>query len=226
MKNTINILKELKGIEDRVVVDFPYTTISNNQLVVARIYTKDIDDKFEKFGVSNLRQFLSLIDSIGGEIEQDGNSLIIRGNVKQVYETTNPEFLENYIFDAEIFEKVLSVEPETELSLSKEDIATIKKMANILGHKQALFDRENNKIIITTLNDDGSFQNPTEIDIPMSGGDTKIIIDIEHIQKLPEEEYDIKFIRNPASGIVVSYWKSPEKMYDFLVATDEEEKED
>jgi len=225
MKNTIEILKELKGIEDKVVVSYPYTTISNNQLVVARIYTKDIDEEFEEFGVNNLRQFLSLIDSIGGDIEQDGNTLIIRGKVKQVYETTNPEFLENYTFDAEIFDKVLAVEPETELSLSKEDIKTIKKMANILGHRQVIFDRPNNKVIVTTLNDDGSFQNPTEIDVNMSGGDTKIIIDIEHIQKLPEQDYDIKFVRNPNSGIVVSYWKSPDKMYDFLVATDEEEQE-
>ena len=225
MKNTINVLKELKNIEDKVVVSYPYTTISHNQLVVARIYSEQIDEEYNEFGINNLRQFLSLVDSIGGDIEQDGNILVLRGKVKQTYETTNPEFLENYTFDANIFTKVLGVEPETELTLTKEDISTIKKMSGILGHRQVIFDRANNKVIITTLNDDGSFQNPTEIDVVMSGGDTKIIIDVDNLLKIPEQDYNIKFVRNPNSGIVVSYWKNEEKPYDFLIATDEEETE-
>lgn len=225
MRNTIEILKELKGIEDKVVVSYPYTTISHNQLVVGRIYSEKIDDEFEEFGVNNLRQFLSLVDGIGGEIEQDGSVLVLRGSVKQTYETTNPEFLENYIFDASVFDKVLGIEAETELELTKEDISTIKKMSGILGHKQVIFDRGNNKIILTTLNDDGSYQNPTEIDIPTNGGDTKIIIDVDNLLKIPEQDYKIKFVRNPKSGIVVSHWENDEKPYDFLIATEEEEEE-
>ena len=220
MQNTINTLKELRGIEDKVVVEYPYTTISSNQLVIGRIDTKELDDEFETFGINNLRQFLSLVDSIGGEIKQDGNVIRIEGKVKQTYEVTNPEFLENYTFDVGIFDKVLTIDPETEITLDLETLKTIKKMASILGHTQVVFDRGNNKIIITTMNDDGSLQNPTEIDLEMEGN-TKIVIEIDHLNKLPEQDYNVKFVRNPSSGIVVSYWKNEDKPYEFLVATDE-----
>jgi len=227
LENTIPILKKLIQISNSVIIEYPKTTMTNDYSIIALINLDELDEeKFEKFGIYNLAQFLNLVDYFGENVflEKDGEKIIINnGKLKQIYETTSVNLLEKFSVAPDIFDKVKSVTSTVKFDLTREDLKHIKKISNILGHSDLVIDSSVHQLIITTIDANNNFQNPNyyEKDI-LSNEENKFVFDIMNISKIPDCEYEFHIKRNPKTNNPIAYLKNIEEPFELLISIKKE----
>ena len=227
LENTIPILKKLIQISNSAIIEYPKTVLTTDHSILASIDLEELgEEKFEKFGIYNLSQFLSLVDYFGENVflEKDGENVVINnGKLKQIYETTSINLLEKFSVKPDIFDKVKSVDSVVEFDLTREDLKHIKKISNILGHNDLIVDTSENQLVITTLDANDNFQNPNyhEKDID-SREESKFVFDILNINKIPDGDYEFHIKRNPKTNNPIAYLKNIEEPFELLLSIKKE----
>jgi len=227
LENTIPILKKLIQISNSAIIEYPKTVLTTDHSILASIDLDELgEEKFEKFGIYNLSQFLSLVDYFGENVflEKDGENVVINnGKLKQIYETTSINLLEKFSVKPDIFDKVKSVDSVVEFDLTREDLKHIKKISNILGHNDLIVDTSENQLVITTLDANDNFQNPNyhEKDID-SKEESKFVFDILNINKIPDGDYEFHIKRNPKTNNPIAYLKNIEEPFELLLSIKKE----
>jgi len=227
LENTIPILKKLIQISNSAIIEYPKTVLTTDHSILASIDLNELgEEEFEKFGIYNLSQFLSLVDYFGENVflEKDGENVVINnGKLKQIYETTSINLLEKFSVKPDIFDKVKSVDSVVEFDLSKEDLKHIKKISSILGHSDLVIDTSENKLVITTLDANNNYQNPNyhEKDID-SKEESKFVFDILNINKIPEGEYALYIKRNPKTNNPIAYLKNIDEPFELILSIKKE----
>ena len=227
LENAIPIFKKLIQISNSAIIEYPKTVLTNDHSIIAAINLDEIgEENFEKFGIYNLSQFLSLVDYFGEEviIEKDDANIIISNNkLKQVYETTSINLLEKFSVKADIFEKVKSVDTCVYFDLNSEDLKHIKKISSILGHTDLVVDTKNKNLVITTLDANDNFQNPNYHPIEIDTNEESLFVfDLLNINKIPEGNYEFHIKRNPKTNNPIAYLKNIEESFELILSIKKE----
>ena len=210
-------LKDIQKINNSVILDNP-VVVTQDKSVVLKFDAEKKGVKFdEPVGIYNLNRFLNVIEVLGDNFTDKIENNVIhleKGKIKQKYETTAVQLLDDTRIDPGLFERVKGTEPFATFDLNVDLLKYLKKVASILGHKEVII--ENGRIVVTTLdaNDNYMDENIVEVDIAT---DEAIVIDVDALNKIPELNYNVTLHKNK-NGNIVAYLTAEEEPYDILVA--------
>ena len=134
---TCALLNQLAGISDTCVLRYPATIINDEcKSIIARLDLSDIESKFEPIGlngkISNLTSIISMFDE--PEISRVDNILCIKdsdGKVDTQFVTDSVDLLTNTEFKSEVFDRIVNSLTVAEFTLTKDDIAKLKKAHSV-----------------------------------------------------------------------------------------------
>ena len=199
-KNVTNVLKQLNGITNTVVLKYPHTIVNSPAGdVVAWVDISKLDsDEFQDIGIYNLGEFLSsfkLFDERTVHIEN--NTIEITSNNKAIsLLSTNINLLDEFNKDESVFTKTEEVPTVCSFILTDSDMSQIKQASGIFKDLSDISIKSQDHVVEMSLCASNNFNaKSNKFKINLAADCTKefeVKIPTENFNYLPVGNYNIQ----------------------------------
>lgn len=207
-KNVTDVLSQVNGITNSVILKFPQTVaVSESQDVMVLVDIEALDgDSFTDIGLKDsLSDFLNLFKLFPDDrdVTIDGNSInVSSGNTNSSYIMDNIALMDAYDKDAVQFEKTESVPSVATFDINVDDIKSIKSATGVFKDlSEVLFTSQDGDINVSLGATNKFNAKSNKFSIQKDGQTSKefeIKIPVENFKMLPVSDYtiDVKYNSN------------------------------
>jgi len=214
-KKTQAILSDLTSISTAAIIEYPITGIqdSGKSMIAFIDLSKFDEEEFEKFGIFNLSELLSILGVVdNASVELKDGIITISNETSSIkYFTTNIDLLsQTFSANPKIPENIKAAPTAMLFTLEAPVLDKLKKTSALMKLEQLVIENDDDKIYftITGSNKDSSNNYKVRIDNVTSEGNHKIVLDMENIKKIPAGEYEVKVAKNAKTGSYITIFMS------------------
>jgi len=200
-KNSIEIIRGIGEINNKTILEYPRTTISN--------VTKDINgivdfsilgDSFDTIGIWDLSSFLNALSVLEDPvITLDNNIITAKDEYSSIsYVTSSTNILGDAVCDPAIVTSTLGIPSIVDVNMTTDVVNRIKKGVNVFKNlKDLRWTKSGDIFTVSTTNKESfnassnSFQLKLDTD-KLEGPDFEITIPAENFLQLPSIDFDFK----------------------------------
>jgi hypothetical protein len=210
------ILSDLASISTAAIIDYPITGIQDSgKSMVAFIDLSQFgEDKFEKFGIFNLTELLSILGVVdNADVKmKDGVISISNDNSSIKYFTTNIDLLsQSFSANPKIPENIKAAPTAMSFTLESNVLEKLKKTSALMKLEHLVVETQSEdgiQLTITGINKDSSNNFKIKVANARNEGSHKIILDMENIKKLPAGNYSVKVAQNAKTKSYITMFSS------------------
>jgi len=203
-KNVIDVLTQVNGIAESVILKYPVTvaaTEAHDVLVQFDISAID-GDAFEDLGIINLGEFLNTFRLFPDNTECsliENTINISDGDTSLSYIVDNIALMEAYDLNTDNFERTESVPSVAQFDLSKNDIKKIKDASGVFKDLTDVIFTSQDGDITMSLGATGKYNAKSNkfsiVKQAQTNKEFEVKIPVENFKKLPMTEYtvDVKY---------------------------------
>jgi len=171
------------------------------------------EEKFEKFGIFNLSELLSILGVVeNASVELKDGIITISNETSSIkYFTTNIDLLsQTFSANPRIPENIKAAPTAMLFTLEASVLDKLKKTSTLMKLEQLVIENDGDKIYLTITgsNKDSSNNYKVRIDNIINEGNHKIVLDMENIKKIPAGEYEVKVAKNAKTGSYITIFMS------------------
>ena len=216
-KKTQAILSDLAAISTAAIIDYPITGIQDSgKSMVAFIDLSQFgEEEFEKFGIFNLSELLSIlgvIDNAEVNLDDEGVITIKNDNSSIKYFTTNLDLLsQTFSANPKIPENIKAAPSAMSFTLESSVLDKLKKTSTLMKLEHLVVNTNSDdeiQLTITGINKDSSNNYKIKVTEAENTGTHKIILDMENIKKLPAGNYSVKVAQNAKTKSYITMFSS------------------
>lgn len=216
-KKTQAILSDLASISTAAIIDYPITGIQDSgKSMVAFIDLSQFgEEEFEKFGIFNLSELLSIlgvVDNAEVKLSDDGVITIKNDNSSIKYFTTNLDLLsQTFSANPKIPENIKAAPSAMSFTLESGVLDKLKKTSTLMKLEHLVVNTSSDdeiQLTITGINKDSSNNYKIKVTDTENTGTHKIILDMENIKKLPAGNYSVKVAQNAKTKSYITMFSS------------------
>lgn len=197
-KDSLDILKKINIITDKVILKSPITTInSDSNDIVANIKVEGVDEPMGLYELSKFNSILSLFDD--AEVNRDGQTLKIKSkNSSAIFTLADINIMDSYNKPDSLVQKLFEFPSVSEFVLNTSDLASFKKASSIFSDLNSITVRGQDGNTQVCLNMTGRFEtssnNFNKEYLNTSSKEFLINIPTESFNKLPifDEDYKVQ----------------------------------
>jgi len=198
--NVTNVLQQLNGITNSVVLKYPNTIINSPAGdIVASVDIKSLDsDEFSDIGIFDLGSFIKTLNLFNGDREvtiTDTQTTIVQGNKCINYLNTNISLLEEFNKKESIFTNTKSVPVVGTFNLSSDDFKQFKQASSVFKDLSDIVIKSQDESITVKLQNSSSFNSSSNgYSVTLDAETSKeftIKIPAENFNKLPVSDYTV-----------------------------------
>jgi hypothetical protein len=200
-ENVTNVLQQITGITNSVVLKYPTTIVNaaSGDIIVKLNISKLDSEEFEDIGIWDLSEFLSAFKLFSGErnVSVDNKVLTISHDKRQTnLISTEISMLESFNKEEKTFTSTESVPTVAEFTLSIEDMKGIKQASGVFKDLSELTVTSQDGSVNLSLGANARFNRKSngysvEIDAETSKEFT-LNIPTENFNKLPNSDYTVR----------------------------------
>ena len=213
--STQKILKELTGISTTAIISHPVTGIQDiDRSIVAFVNLEEMgEEKFDKFGLMNITEFLNLISLVDSpEITIENRVATIKNDsVISKYYTTDISIIEEaYGTKPAILENIDKAIEAANFDLTVAQLDKLNKTAVLLRVNDLVIQPQDGGLVLDITDSTKKDTNSLKTTIMGTCNDDtmKIVIAMDTLKKIPLSNYNIKVAKNPTSGSYITKWTS------------------
>ena len=200
-KNMIDVLTQINGIADSIILKYPRTIAVSEQrdIIVSCDVSKLDGEEFSDIGIMNLADFLNIFKLFpdGSDCSMLGNTINISSdNTSSTFIVDNTSLMDAYEQSPEQFTKTEEAPSVATFDLTQDDIKKLKSASGVFKTLDELMIASQDGDIKLSLAATGSYNaRSNTFDIMKQASTTKefeIKIPVENFKKLPVSDYEVQ----------------------------------
>lgn len=208
--NVTNVLQQINGITDTVILKYPTTIINSGPGdVIAKLDMKELDeDEFKDIGLFSLGEFLNVLKLFPEEdrsIEFKDNTIHVNaGKMISKYPSTQISLLSDYDKGEKVFTVTEAVPTVCSFTLTSEDMKKIKSASSVFKELTDIVIESIDGVTIVSLGAGTSFNTKSSsFSVEMESETTKefkLHINAQNFNNLPNSDYEVMVKYNSAKN--------------------------
>jgi len=200
-KDVINVLTQINGIADSVILKHPITVAKSesDDMIVACDISKLDADQFPDMGIMDLGGFLNIFKLFPDDADCDisGNTInISSGATSSTYITDLIALMDAFDIDSSRFDKTEAVPSVATFDITSDDIKKIKSASGVFKDLDEVIFESKDGDVIVSLGSTGKFNaksNTFAITKPaQTSKEFNIHLAAENFKKLPVSDYQVQ----------------------------------
>jgi hypothetical protein len=209
------ILTELSAISTATVLKYPITGIKDpSKSMLAFIDLSEFgEESFEDYGIFNLPEFMQVINLVDdAKIELDNGVIGISNDSSSIkYYTTNTDLLEEtYAANPKVRDNITKAFTACNFTLDEKTLDKLKKTSSLMKLEHLVVNSVGDNVSLEITDTSMQSSNNFKLNVPANEAneDSRIVLKMELLRKLPASNYEVKVAKNATTGSYITMFSS------------------